>query len=306
MDERTDQIIAADSDESRITATSADDHDDENTEELRAEIEDTRAEMTQTINEIQERLSPEHLVGQIKETVREATIGKVERVMERVGETISGVTEPAREVAGRAGTAIKEAGSSVADSVWRNPIPVALIGLGVGMLVLRNFRGSSSSYRSSSRSLSEGRRSNYSLGIIDDSLHDQRMDTSDTFSRAGTTGASGGTLNQVRQTASNLASRSTHALGDLGTKAKDGASAVTTRFQRAMRENPLAVGAVAIAAGTAVGLVLPSTRFENEYIGETGERLVDKVEDVARGALDRVQDAAKQMAPEGQQQQPNA
>ena len=46
---------------------------------------------------------------------------------------------------------------------------------------------------------------------------------------------------------------------------------------------------------------LPSTRLENEYIGETGERLVEKAEDVARGALDKVQDAAKQMAPEGQQ-----
>src|ERR1051325_8893146 len=97
MDEATDQINTADQDP----------------EQIRAEIEDTRAEMTQTINEIQERLSPEHLMGQVKETVREATIGKVEKVMERVGETISGVTEPALEVAGRAGTAIKEAGSSV-------------------------------------------------------------------------------------------------------------------------------------------------------------------------------------------------
>ena len=35
-----------------------------------------------------------------------------------------------------------------------------------------------------------------------------------------------------------------------------------------MRDNPLAMGAVAVAAGTAVGLMLPSTRFESEYIGE--------------------------------------
>ena len=55
-----------------------------------------------------------------------------------------------------------------------------------------------------------------------------------------------------------------------------------------MHENPLAVGAVAIAAGTAVGLVLPSTRLETEYIGETGERLVERVEDVARDALGKV------------------
>src|ERR1043165_1525648 len=143
MDEGTNQVIAADS--------------DENTEQLRADIEETRAEMTQTINEIQERLSPEHLVGQVKETVREATIGKVEKVMERVGETISEVSEPALEMAGRAGTAIKEAGSSVADSVWRNPIPVALIGLGVGMLFMKNYGGRSYSSSTRTRRPSQGR-----------------------------------------------------------------------------------------------------------------------------------------------------
>lgn len=250
MDEGTNQMIAAESDEPRATSTSADDYD-ENTEQLRADIEDTRAEMSQTINEIQVRLSPEHLVGQVKETVREATIGKVERVMERVGETISEVTEPALEVAGRAGTAIKEASSSVADSVWRNPIPVALIGLGVGMLVMRNFRGRS--YSSTSRRL-------YPQG------------------QAGQTQGSGA-IDYVKDT-------------------MDGASTVTTRFEQVLRNNPLAIGAVAVAAGTAVGLVLPSTRFESEYMGETGEKLVDTVEDVARGALDKVQDAAKQMAPQ--------
>jgi hypothetical protein len=64
-----------------------------------------------------------------------------------------------------------------------------------------------------------------------------------------------------------------------------------------MRENPLACGAVAVAAGTAIGLVLPSTRFENEYIGDTGERLVERVEDIARDALGRVRDAAKPAEP---------
>src|SRR5689334_21201760 len=118
MDEATNQIsAAADSDESRTPDTSADVYD-ENTEQLRADIEDTRADMTQTINEIQERLSPENLVGQVKETVREATIGKVEKVMGQVGETLSGVTEPAREMAGRAGNAIKEVGTTVGDTIW--------------------------------------------------------------------------------------------------------------------------------------------------------------------------------------------
>ncbi len=274
MGEGTNQISATDSDELRTTSTSADDYDD-NTEQIRAEIEDTRAEMSQTINEIQERLSPEHLMGQVKETVREATIGKVEKVMDRVGETISGVTEPALEVAGRAGTAIKEAGTSVADSVWRNPIPVALIGLGVGMLLMRNFRGQS--YSSSSQRLPQGRRSNYEMGDVGQMRQTQGSST----------------LDHVKETAGDLANRSTQALSDLRTKAMDGASTVTSRFGQMLHDNPLAVGAVAVAAGTAVGLVLPSTRLESEYIGETGERLVDSVQDVARGALDKVQDAVR-------------
>lgn len=261
MGEATNQITAAaDSDESRTTSTFADDYD-ENTEQLRANIEDTRADMSQTINEIQERLSPDYLMDQVKETVREATIGKVGRVMDQVGETLSGVTEPALEMAGRAGNAIKEVGTTVGDKIWKNPIPVAMIGLGVGMLLVRNFSGSSN------RSSTPSQRS---------------------LEAKGSNGAS--TLNQVKETASDLADR-----------AKESASTVGTRFADMMRTNPLAVGAVAIAAGTAVGLVLPSTRLETEYIGETGERLVDRVGDAARDALGKVQDAAKQMTSEGQQ-----
>jgi len=270
MDEATNQIsAAADSDDS--------------TEQIRAEIEDTRADMSQTINEIQERLSPEHLMGQVKETVRDATIGKVERAVETVGETISEVTEPARIMAGRAGIAIKEVGTTVGNKLWKNPIPVALIGLGVGMLVVRNFSNGSS--RSTGTTL-PNRRSNYAIGDVGDGgavRQPRPMQPS--------TGASA--LNSVKETASDLASR-----------AKDSASTVSTRFGEVLRENPLAVGAVAVAAGTAIGLALPSTRFESEYIGETGEKLVEKAEDVARDALGKVKDAAKQMAPgqEGQQQ----
>src|SRR5215217_8008922 len=194
MDEATNQIsAAADSDESRTTA---DDYD-EDTEQLRAEIEDTRAGMSQTINEIQERLSPEHLVGQVKETVREATIGKVERVMGRVGETLSEVTVPAREMAGRAGDAIKEVGTTVGDQIWKNPIPIALIGLGVGMLVMKGYRGQSYPVVSSKPKFPQGRSTNYAMSDVGQSTQTQQQST----------GA--GTLNQVKETASDLANRST-------------------------------------------------------------------------------------------------
>lgn len=278
MGERTDQIGSASWDEPATTSASAEDYD-ANTDQLRADIEDTRAEMSQTINEIQERLSPEHLVDQVKETVREATIGKVKRVMENVGETISEVAEPALEIANRAGTAIKDAGTSVGYSVWRNPVPIALIGLGVGMLFMRRGRGNG--YDTMRRTQTPKR-----MDLTGQQRDRQRQQ---------------GSLNSMT---SSMTNSMTDTLSNIGTKAKESASAVSDRFGHVLHENPLAVGAVALAAGTAVGLVLPSTRIESEYMGEASERLVDKAQQVARGALDKVQDAARQMTAPAPQQQP--
>ena len=290
MDEATDKITTTNWNESETSSTesiasaSADDDFDEEAEQIRSEIEDTRADMSQTINEIQERLSPENLMAQAKETVREATIGKVERVMETIGE----MTEPAREAMTRAGSTIKEAGTSVGNSMWRNPLPIALIGLGVGMLWMKSRRGNGYDYSRST-----------SLRPRHQNLSDSGQIGQTQYAGMGTASS---TLNQVKESAGDLANRSTEALSNLGSRAKESANTVSTRFGQVLRDNPLAVGAVAVAAGTAVGLALPSTRLESEYIGETSERLVDKAQEVAREAIDKVQDTAKQMTqPENNQ-----
>jgi ElaB/YqjD/DUF883 family membrane-anchored ribosome-binding protein len=259
--------------EETVSETFVSDETAEQTEQIRSEIEDTRAEMGQTINEIQERLSPEHIVNQVKESVRDATIGKVQRAMDTMGEKISDVTEPAREVVGRAGNAI-------AGSIGKNPIPLAFIGLGVGMLMMRRFGASRSSLTHQQRQQRVGVTSN----VEGESLPEQG-----TVSR---------TFQQVKETASDLASRSTNNLTALSSQAMDGATQVGNRFGEILRANPLAVGAAAVAAGAAVGLVLPSTTVEKEYIGEASGMLVDKAGQVAREAVDRVQSAAEQMTQE--------
>jgi hypothetical protein len=77
--------------------------------EIRADIEDTRAEMGGTLTELGDRLEPGHLINQAKENVREATIGRVE-------ETAKGVTD------------------MVMDTIKRNPIPAAMAGAGLALL----------------------------------------------------------------------------------------------------------------------------------------------------------------------------
>ena len=49
-------------------------------DELRARIHETRAEMSQTINAIQERLSPDHLMSETKDAIKEATVERAKQV----------------------------------------------------------------------------------------------------------------------------------------------------------------------------------------------------------------------------------
>ena len=260
-------------------------------ERLRANIEDTRSEMGQTINEIQERLSPEHIIEQVKGSVREATIGKVERAMNTVGEKISDVTDPALEAMGRAGTVIKDTGSSMANTVRQNPIPAALIGLGLGMLVVNSWRGSDSR-RGGSRTYGSGTEGN--LPETDEALSTVPYRSTQRPQR-GVNNA----FDQAKGSARDLSNSALDALTNIGDRTKEGTLRVSRGVQRMARENPLAVGAVAVAVGAAVGLAVPASKVEEEYMGEASDKLRDKTKQVVRETMDKVQDAAKQAAGAG-------
>ena len=79
--------------------------------------------MSQTINELQERLSPQNLAQQARESVREATVGRVQQMVGSAGDT-------ATQVARRA----QEAAAPVVEQVRERPVPIALAGAGVGLV----------------------------------------------------------------------------------------------------------------------------------------------------------------------------
>ena len=54
-----------------------------------------------------------------------------------------------------------------------------------------------------------------------------------------------------------------------------------------MEERPLAVGAAAIALGVVAGLMIPSTRKEDELMGETRDRLMERAKEVGGEALEK-------------------
>jgi len=105
----------------------ADDTDD--VEATRAQIEQTRAEMSETIDAIKEKLNPEVLVQQAKDSVREATIGRAQ-------EAVSNAVDTARVAVQSVGDRARGASANMWETIRENPVPVALAGLGLGWLYM--------------------------------------------------------------------------------------------------------------------------------------------------------------------------
>ena len=100
---------------------------DENksSDEIKADIEQKRNEMSQKINKIQERLDPNRLKAQAQETVRDAVTDSTEAVVQYVRDNAGNFT------------------SNLVDTIKHNPVPSALIGIGLGWLLVDSFTGSS-------------------------------------------------------------------------------------------------------------------------------------------------------------------
>ncbi|HUQ33148.1 MAG TPA: DUF3618 domain-containing protein [Pyrinomonadaceae bacterium] len=296
----------------------------EDADQIRAQIEETRAGMGQTIDAIQERLSPETLKEQakeqvdvlteqakdkLKETVQEtvqtakdavydATIGKVGEAMKNAGESVSDAVQ-------QVGTTIRDTGSSIARNVRRNPLPFTLIGLGAGLLLLRRNRPRSESYgdydgggdrayergRTNIQGQSSGGVSRAASAVGDFA---GSVPESDSNVAGGAMNTVSNTVSRTRDQVSNLAGRTADQISNLGTHIQHGARRVQDQYRQSVQEKPLAVGAVALAAGAAVGLMLPSTRVEDQWMGETRENFTQLAEQAARGTFEKVQHVASE------------
>jgi Protein of unknown function (DUF3618) len=100
------------------------------TEQLRAQIEATRAEMSHTIDEIQARLSPSHLMTQAKAAVREAAIGRAKRLGRRARMATEDLAEQSAD-----------ARAKVTRMAKANPVSAAVAGAATMLLLVRALKG---------------------------------------------------------------------------------------------------------------------------------------------------------------------
>jgi len=291
--------------------TNTDETSDE-TEKIRTDIVETRSQMSETIDAIQEKLSfaniseqvkgevSEHINSAIqtaKDSVYDATLGKVGNVMNYVNKGMNEVAE-----------------TSVMKTVGKNPLAIALIGLGLGLLYMnRTEKGSQYRYKRNQNDYDFDREEGYNrrefatkdnqstfaaaqnkvsdaAGRVGETVSGAAGAVGETVSNAA--GAVSDTVSGVAGTVSDAAGKAYKQVGNIGSQVKDVAGSAQDQYEYYIEENPLAVGAVALALGAAVGMSIPSTRFEGELMGETRDNLVQKAQATARDTIDKVKSVA--------------
>jgi len=307
--EDAEELDAAASDDRQADNDDYDDADDEyddrlddgsatdDTDEIRGDIEQTRTQMSDTLDAIEAKLNPHRIAERVTETVRDATIGKAEEFM-------SDMSERAQDL-----------GSTFMDTLRENAVPAALIGLGLGWLMMKNSAANRDRqqrrYQSGYRVPIEGQyRQQYYPG--------QRYSTTQPRYQQQTGQPSANPVQRAGQKASEALSSAQDAVGDRMSDASDNvqeawgnvadqAQQAQSWLQRTYEDNPLLVGAAALVAGAAIAFAIPETPQENQWMGPTRDNLaqqaqatvqdtVQKTEQVAKKAASAARDAAQDEA----------
>lgn len=310
----------------------------ENPEAIKAEIERTRSQMSSKIDTLQERLHPDNLKHQAQEALQSA-------VQEGADSLRSYVREHSTDLR-----------DAVVDSFKRNPVPTALVGLGIGWILLeslgsrdqrdatqkawprasdrerftnewaqqnrseynRSYSGYAAAsqpsyvgqgddrdpdYRGTDYRGAEGRSRDVSNGHSQ-GLGEKAQQLGDTVKDKASQA-----VDQIQDTANHLASEVSDKTQEWSHEARTGVmhlgdqtgrqvKQAGRQAQHLLEENPLAVGAAALALGAVIGLLLPATQRENQLVGELRDDLVEKGKAVASDVSQRVQEVVEEVKPE--------
>jgi hypothetical protein len=211
-------------------------NDNRRPEEIERDIERTRAEVSATIDAIQSKLTPGQLMDQ--------AIGYLRTSL------------PA------------DFGRNLSEAARNNPIPVALIGIGIAWMAISGRQGSMGRAQYAPPPDLSGLADTEDSGP---SLTERAREASgrarDTVSR---------TMQGARDTAHRVTDRSRRTVEQ-----------ARSSVSHLVEEQPLVLGALGVALGAALGAAMPRTEQEDEWLGDTRDRLMDRAADSAHGLAER-------------------
>lgn len=320
---------------------------------IRTEINATRERLGQHLDKIQERFQPENIKQQTQNAVESAFTDSIDSAKEYVNDYVQKVDW----------NAVRD---GVLSAVQRNPVPTALVGVGLGWMFLNGSRSNRPSAKR--RQHSNGQTSRHGLGwreetpqmespnetalrrsgsrppmnqatqtqrngvgysssfdsagshsndteTNDPSLLEQVKDgVSDAASqvRDGVRNASNSLYeqastigNQLQTSAEHVAdsaSEWTDQLQETGESAsqwsQDAYDSISDYTNRTLDENPMMFGAVALAVGAGLGMLLPATRYESNVYADLRQQALQTAKGFAEEVKERAQVVVDELQPE--------
>lgn len=300
------------------------DHDmDKNSDDIRAEICRTRAEMDETVNALQQRLDPQQLVHRVFDVIRD-----------NAGDVTNKIIGVVRD----------------------NPVPAALVGLGLAWLAVKQIKGPPPRVHRPKAAVPPGGGSFEDLeyGFFEQYQEIDEFEETGSYAAAASSGGSEGGYptgspvpskpwkkkNKVRAKVERASKEAAGKIQEHGNQAKSSISHAAEKIQnigsqamsrvhdvtdyvkdkaadlkdkasnlgeqvqssarqakdwagQTMDEYPLAVGAAFFTLGLAGGLAIPATKPENQILGPTRDRLFNQAQEVGSELIDKGQQAAK-------------
>jgi len=230
-------------------------------------------------------------------------MGKGACLAENEKETMS---ERAKKVMKDTGEGVKTLGSNVMEGVKTNrvtrtvvdnPIPAALLGIGIGWLIVKGFSRSNGRYETAEES-----------GPYEPSGEFETQETVQSPTEpAGQTletvkSTAGETLNRAKEKVGQAREKAGEMMGQAKEKARRfrseagvRAQALKERYQDTLENKPLVLLGAAFVIGLLLGLSVPETKSEHEFMGQAKDRLIRRAKEMAREKIEKVEHVAMEV-----------
>jgi hypothetical protein len=194
-------------------------------------------------------------------------------------------------------------GTNLSRSIRENPLPVALIGVGVAWLMMSGQQGGMRRFERAEQyggalpeiSGSEGgvHRATAAVGEAGRKVKDK---LSEVTSRAGDM------MSSARERVADTGSDARARMSELSGRTRDQVDRARGAMSHMLEVQPLVIGAFGLAIGAALGAGLPPTRREDEWLGEARDDLVHGARRAVQEQADAVQDSVQRVAETARQE----
>ncbi|MGX5829980.1 hypothetical protein [Mesorhizobium sp. 43Arga] len=186
--------------------------------------------------------------------------------------------------------------STLKSQVGANPLPVALVGVGLMWLMAgqrppqaTGFQESWPKPKSRTGSDLHGEQGYESSDNFAGGISDAVSRVSDKAA-----GIIGDAAEGVRAGVASGTRSVSDSAAQYGASAADEAGKITAAATDLLRQEPLVLAALGLAFGTAVGAMLPHTDFEDQQLGQASDNIRDKASELLNKGVDGAKDVATQ------------